>query len=242
MGVINVIKEFPEKLQLPVAHLVEAIIEATKVSREEFSDLKQIVKELAEAQKKTEQRVEELAEVQKKTEQRVEELAEAQKKTEQRVEELAEAQKRTEEEIKILARGLKETRAELGGMARTMGYAFENEAYRNIPHVLSKKYGIIIKERMLRLEVGGKEINIFGKAEKEGRDVFVVGEAKLRLDLRREKDEENIFEDLEEKVRIVKNEFGEAEIVKIVVCHFATNSFIKEAENKGIIVVQSYEW
>ena len=79
-------------------------------SKREFNELCQVVRELAEAQNRTEarldqltQRVEELAEAQNRTEarldqltQRVEELAEAQKRTEQRVEELAEAQKRTE--------------------------------------------------------------------------------------------------------------------------------------------------
>jgi chromosome segregation ATPase len=66
---------------------------------EDILNLPQVVRELAEAQKRTEQRVEELAKAQKRTEQRVEELAEAQKRTEQRVEELAEAQKRSEERI-----------------------------------------------------------------------------------------------------------------------------------------------
>ncbi|MCX8026928.1 MAG: hypothetical protein N3A62_03585, partial [Thermodesulfovibrionales bacterium] len=54
----------------------------TTVTRQEFGELQIVVKELAEAQKRTEQRVEELAEAQKRTEQRVEELAEAQKRTE----------------------------------------------------------------------------------------------------------------------------------------------------------------
>jgi hypothetical protein len=73
------------------------------VTKDDFADLKAVVADLAEAQKRTEQRVEELAGAQKRTEQRVEELAEAQKRTEQRVEELAEAQKRTEQRVGELA-------------------------------------------------------------------------------------------------------------------------------------------
>ena len=69
------------------------------VLTEELLSLPQIVRDLAEAQQRTEQRVEELAEAQRRTEQRVEELAEAQRRTEQRVEELAEAQRRTEQRI-----------------------------------------------------------------------------------------------------------------------------------------------
>jgi len=71
------------------------------VTKSDFSELKAVVKDLADAQGRTEQRVEELAEAQKRTEQRVEELAQAQK-------ELAEAQKRTELRVEELAESHKE--------------------------------------------------------------------------------------------------------------------------------------
>jgi hypothetical protein len=107
------------------------------VTKAEFDELKQIVAELAEAQKRTEGRldslalrVEELAEAQKRTEERldslalrVEELAEAQKRTEERldsltlrVEELAEAQKRTEERLEELAEAQKKTEERLDSL------------------------------------------------------------------------------------------------------------------------------
>uniref|UniRef100_A0A831ZQF8 Uncharacterized protein n=1 Tax=Desulfacinum infernum TaxID=35837 RepID=A0A831ZQF8_9BACT len=73
------------------------------VSKKEFVELKAVVRELADAQLKTDKqlsvltsKVEDLAEAQKRTEVRLEELAEAQKRTEVRLGELAEAQKRTE--------------------------------------------------------------------------------------------------------------------------------------------------
>ncbi len=74
------------------------------VRADDFNELKGIVKELAEAQQRTEQRVEDLAETQQRTEQRVEDLAEAQQRTEQRVEDLAEAQQRTEQRVEDLAK------------------------------------------------------------------------------------------------------------------------------------------
>jgi hypothetical protein len=64
---------------------------------------------LAEAQRRTEQRVEQLAEAQQRTEQRVEQLAEAQQRTEQRVEQLAEAQQRTEQRVEQLAEAQQRT-------------------------------------------------------------------------------------------------------------------------------------
>lgn len=256
------------------------------VTKKDFNELKDIVKELADIQKRTEVKVEELAEAQKRTEVKIEELAEAQKRTEVKVEELAEAQKRTEvkvgelaeaqretqkevgrldrvmqeladaqkrteikvaelsEDIRILTKGLDETRGEVGGLSRSMSYAFENEAYRSLPAVLKEKYGIEIKERIIRAEIGGSEINIFCKAEREGKEVLVIGEAKLRLDERRErkKGESDVFEELDEKARAVKNEYGKIEIVRLLITHYATKGFIKKAKENGVIVVQSFEW
>jgi len=40
----------------------------------------------------------------------------------------------------------------------------------------------------------------------------------------------------------VKEEYGDVEVVSLLVTHFATKGFLKKAEGKGIIVVQSYEW
>src|SRR3990172_4652754 len=81
--------------------IVDERIKDAHVTKEDFSELKSIIKELAEAQKRTEQRVEELAEAQKRTEQRVEDLAEAQKRTETELKELA-------VEVKELTKGLKD--------------------------------------------------------------------------------------------------------------------------------------
>jgi uncharacterized phage infection (PIP) family protein YhgE len=259
---VEAIDEIPHELRLPLlkafTYLKEEIAETVKKSdfdnfvkstEENFNRVWKAIEELAEAQKRTEQRVEELAEAQKKTEQRldsltlkVEELAEAQKRTEQRVEELAEAQRKTEIEVAKLAKGLQETRGELGGLSKSMSYAFENEAFRKLPDFLKEKYGIEIKEKLIREEIGGKEINIFGKARKDGVDLFVIGESKLRLDEKRDKRIKDVFDELEEKVKAVKREYGEKEVVKILITHYATKGFLSKAKEKGIIIVQSFEW
>ncbi len=83
------------------------------------------------------------------------------------VAELAEAQKKTEIEVAKLAKGLQDTRGELGGLSKSMSYAFENEAFRKLPAFLKENYGIEIKERLIREDIGGKEINIFGIARKK---------------------------------------------------------------------------
>ncbi|MEI8182041.1 MAG: hypothetical protein WCG29_04980, partial [Desulfomonile sp.] len=117
------------------------------VTKTEFNELKDVVSDLAEAQKRTEIRLEELAEAQKRTEIRVEQLAQAQARTEIRLEELAEAQLRTEQRLEQLAIGLSRLekkvedlvgemrvfKKELGGLAHTVGYRLEDEAMKSLP-------------------------------------------------------------------------------------------------------------
>lgn len=67
-SVARVIEEFPPELQVPVKHLYEVLREEGWVSHEDFTGLKDIVSELAEAQQ-------ELAAAQRRTEDRVAELA-----------------------------------------------------------------------------------------------------------------------------------------------------------------------
>ena len=200
--------------------LAEVITDAYSdlVKTGDFNELKGIVRELAEAQK---------------------ELSEAQKRTEFRVEDLAETQKATENEIRLLAMSMRETRQELGGLSRSVSYGFENEAYRMLPAYLKNTCGIEIEDRLIRTEKGGKEINILGRAKRDGRDVIIVGEAKLRLDDRRKR---NVFDELEEKVDAVRREYGDLEIIRLLITHYATKAFMREAREREVLVIQSFDW
>jgi predicted transcriptional regulator len=202
------------------------------------------VDQLAEAQQKTEERlnqltirVDELTERLNKLTERVDQLAEAQRRTEEKLAQLAEAQLKTEQ-------SLNKVRMDLAGLSRSVSYAFENEAFRNLPRFLKERYGIEVIERLIRKEVGGKEINLLGRAKKNGEDVIIVGEVKMRLESKKYKEEfeADIFDELEEKVEAVKAEYGDIEVVKILVTHYASESFLKLAREKGVIVVQSFEW
>ena len=247
--------------------LAEVITDAynSLVKTSDFNELKGIVRELAQAQQRTEQRVdtlamrvEELAEAQKRTEQRVEELAEAQKRTEQRVEELAEAQKRTEQrvdtlamrmeelaqQVSIVARGLTQVRSEVGGLSRSMSYALENEAYRMLPAFLSREHGLEVVNRLVRTEVAGEEINLFGRARRNGREVLIVGETKLQLDERRanHQEERDVLAQLARKVEVVREQFPGVEIAPLLITHYARPTFVQRAREEGVIVAQSFEW
>ena len=228
--------------------LAEIIAEARDdlVRARDFNELKGIVRELAEAQKRTEQRVEELAEVQRRSEERisrleavVQELAEAQKRTEQRVEELAKAQAETQRQIQELTRQMGEMRREIGGLGRSMAYALENEAYRMLPAFLAERYGIHVTERFIRTYIGDEEINLFGRGQRDGQEVLIVGEVKVRAEKGRWEDP---LEQLEQKAEVVREAYPGEEMVLLLVTHHAHPDVLRQAQERGIIVVQSFEW
>ena len=160
--------------------LAEAITDAYTdlVKTSDFNELKAIVKDLAEAQQRTELRVERLAVAQEKTEQRLDRLAAAQEKTEQRLDRLAAAQEKTEQRLDRLAaaqekteqrldrlaaaqenteralqdliREHKETRRQLGGLSMTVGYRLEDEAFKALPNLLRRDYNLIIEGPLKR--------------------------------------------------------------------------------------------
>ena len=144
------------------------------------------VKELTEAQARTETRMEELAEAQARTEKRMEELAVVQTRTEERLGYLTEAQIRTEETLNKLVLDHDDTRKQLGGLSNTVGYTLENAAYRTLPALLETDYDIIVQDKLTRTYLRDNrgrsvEVNIFGRGNKNGRDVIILGESKSQL-------------------------------------------------------------
>jgi chromosome segregation ATPase len=237
---INELAEAQRRTEERLNQLVIRVDELT----ERLNRLTDRVDQLAEAQRKTEERlnqltirVDELTDRLNKLTERVDQLAEAQRRTEEKLAQLAEAQLKTEQ-------SLNKVRMDLAGLSRSVSYTFENEAFRNLPRFLKERYGIEVIERLIRKEVGGKEINLLGRAKKNGEDVIIVGEVKMRLESKKYKEEfeADIFDELEEKVEAVKAEYGDIEVVKILVTHYASESFLKLAREKGVIVVQSFEW
>ena len=161
-------------------------------TREDFSELKGITKDLAQTQAKTEETVgrlenavERLAQAQQRTELRVEELAQAQQRTELKVEELAQAQQGTERELRMLAR-------QVGGLSERLGGSLEDLSYDVLPACLDKYYDIEVAElRRDFIKIGRKEIevNVLGEGiyKKTGKPVIIVGEVKSNITLKETK-------------------------------------------------------
>jgi hypothetical protein len=138
----------------------------------------------------------------------------------------------------------RETRTELGGLSRSVSYALENDAYRALPGYLRAQHGIEISERFVRREVGGEEINIFGRGVRDGQPVLIVGEVKLRLDERRgaRQHEADAFAELNHKIAAVRREHPDETIVPLRVTHYARPACARAAREQGVILVQSFEW
>lgn len=235
--------------------------EAQKRSEARLTRLEAVVEELAQAQKRTEQRVEELAQAQTRTEQRVEELvqvqketqkevgrldralqelAEAQKRTEQRVEELAQAQKRTEEELRKLIGEHAETRRQLGGLATTVGYRLEDEAFKALPALLQRDHGLTVKGRLTRKFVRDNrgediEVNILGRAERNGQTYTIVGESKSQLS----KKDVDAF--IRKKLKRLEGVFDA--IFPVLVTYMISQPDVEQyARQKGIAVYYSFDF
>jgi len=205
------------------------------VTKKEFNELKEVVRELAEAQKRTEQRVEELAQAQKQTEIRL-------TRVEKAIEELAQAQKRTEQELQKLIKEHAKTREQVGGLSITVGYILENEAMKALPTLLLKEFGLKVEDRLIRKFVKDKkgrpiEVNIIGKAIRDGKKVIIIGEAKTQLS------KNKVSEFLRKKIRPLEGVFKE-EFFPILVTHMITQPDVEEYAYKNGIkrVYYSYEF
>jgi hypothetical protein len=151
------------------------------------------------------------------------------------MEEMAKTQHEMQKESMRQAQGLENIRSQVGGLSRSVAYALENEAYRNLPGFLKTHHQIEIEKRFVRKFIGDEEINIFAKAERSGEKLLIVGESVLRLD------DGSKLGQLEKKVNVVQNIF-DCKIFPLIITHMARPDILEKAVNSGVLVVQSFEW
>jgi uncharacterized protein YoxC len=133
---------------------------------------------------------------------------------------------------------------ETGGLSRAMSYALENEAYRALPAYLERTYGIIMHERIVRTEIDDQEINFFARGEQNGEAICLVGEAKLQLDERRENRRvvRDLIEQLDRQAAAATTLYPDHRMVRLIITHYARPAVLKQAQERGILVVQSFDW
>ena len=118
----RLLKEFSEPQADLLAHVVTEVYDSL-ATKADLHELTVVVRELADAQGRTELRVGELADAQGRTELRVGELADAQGRTELRVGELADAQKQTALRMGELSEAQKQTERRMGEMSEARRHA-----------------------------------------------------------------------------------------------------------------------
>ncbi len=255
---LEAFEELPPELRGPLLKVVKAIERTVgdSVKREDFLELKAVVADLAQAQRKTEEKLRELAEAQRRTEerldqlaqrvdqltQRVDQLTQRLDQLTQRVDQLAEAQRKTEKALEKLAESHAETRGRLESMSDAVGYELENRSFRALPALLKRDLGVEVEGRLLRRYVPGPDgrryiqVNIYGWGRKEGEKVLILGEAKTSLSKR----EVNKFM---RHVKLVSSLEGidEGHIIIVGVVHTVTPDVEEYARDKGIKLYWSYD-
>ena len=170
MSYAQIFQRLPEEVRFPMLEFADALEKKLRdqlaVRRQDFDELRAVVHELAQAQKRTEERLDRLEAV-------VEELAQAQKRTEERVTELAQAQKRTEERVTELAQAQTEARkdvhAHLSAIGARWGIQTE-ESFRKAIQAILSDFTDLRVERFTAYDTEGE---VFGRPDQVEIDVLI---------------------------------------------------------------------
>jgi hypothetical protein len=238
---LPVIFEENYEIQQSIARIFEQqnlreLVEAQKTSAQQLTRLEIAITELAEAQKRTEQGITELVDAQKHTEQRLDHVEDRLTRIEKTFAELVEVQKRNEEELSKLIKTNKDTRKQLAGL----GYSLEDKAFPALPHLLQRDFGMIVQGRLKRTYVKDKfgmdiEVNIVGKAVKEGKEVIVIGESKSQLS----KNDVEAF--IRKKLHRLQGVFPE--IFPLLVTYMISSPDVEDfVKGQGIALYYSYDF
>lgn len=251
---INTHKIFNELRETMEPDAAEKIIEVigsvfdeikNSVTKTEFHELKEVVRDLALAQRSTEDSVQKLShnvqqmagQLSQLTE-RVDTLAVRMDQLTEKVDQLSSNVQDIVRESKIATEERKEIWRQIGGMSHTIGYFLEDKSYPVLPHLLERDHSIIIQDKLKRgfLEIPKNkfvEINIWGKGTRLGTQLEIIGEAKTQL---KKKDVDKLLM----TVKAVEN-YIRAQIVPVCVTFQTSPHVQKYAKEKGVIVYFSYE-
>ena len=168
----------------------------------------------------------------------VRELAEAQKKSEGRLVRLENTVASLTETVKKLTEEHKKMREQIGGISHTVGYILEDRAYKGLPGILKRDFGIesvdYLKREYIEISPGKyEEVNIVGRGKKDGEDVWIVGDCKTQL---KKRDVDEFISTIQKIEKVM-----EGKKILITVVYQASPNVRKYVEEKGIRLYFSYE-
>ncbi|MEA3345096.1 MAG: hypothetical protein U9Q78_02445 [Chloroflexota bacterium] len=239
-----------------VVAVVDERVEEIRVTRRDFDELRSVVQDMSQIQADTQASIRELAQAQSRTEARVggleqamQELAQAQARTEVRLEELAQAQARTEERVggleqamrdlaKAQARtetALQNLAQQVGALSENVGFGLEDIARTILPGYLRWKYGVKVKrlgKRYYRVEGESLEVDLYAAGQRNGQSITVLGEVKSRI-------YEREVEGFQETLAQVRSQI-EGEIFPLMFGYFIHPSGVQAAGDE-MVLIASYQ-
>jgi len=245
-----------------IVAVVDERVKEIRVTRRDFEELRSVIRDMGQMQAATQASLKELAQAQARTEERVgramEELAQAQARTEERVggleramEELAQAQARTEERVGGLERAMEElaqaqARTEIalqnlsrqvGALSENLGFGLEDIARAILPSYLSWRYGVKVgsldrKFYAVEGEAEPLEVNLYAKGRRDGQPITVLGEVKSRIHRREVESFRRTLDRLRQQI--------EGEIFPLIFGYFIHPSAV-QAAGEEVVLIASYQ-
>jgi len=219
-----------------IAELREMTQKNTQAIAELVQVTQQHSREIAELREMTRQNTEAIIELRKTTQQHSEEISQLR----QTVQELVEVQKQTQEDIRRLTWGLDDLRKQVGGLATTVGYTLENAAYKALPSLLHRDYGVQVDGALIRQYVQDNqgehiEVNIFGQGRRNGETLTIVGESKAQLS------KNDIDNFLRRKIQRLQGRYPN--LFPVLVVHMTSDWDVEAyAREQGVAVYYSYQF
>ena len=192
---INTLKIFNDLKQTMDPTAAEKIVDVigsvyeelkNSVTKTEFNELKEIVRELAERVNDLTKRVDTLAISMDELTQRVGALTKRMGELTANVSRLEHTAEDLVGEMKRVKVTMQDMKQEIGGLSHTVGYRLEDEAMKSLPSLLKRDFSIDTEGTLVRdyIEIGPKkyvELNIWGHGLRSGKPVEIIGEAKSQL-------------------------------------------------------------
>jgi len=177
-SITDVVRNFPAELQDPILEFWSVIKDELGVKREDFTELKKIVSELAMAQKQLADAQNELAEAQKETEKSINRLSDT-------IDIIAEAQKETEKSIKRLSDTID---FKIGGLGRRWGIDSESLFRNGLAEILSET-GYVVNNYV----ENDSEGFVSGRPAEIELDIIVKGEKTIIVEITSSVSKSDIF-------------------------------------------------
>ncbi len=245
-----------EKLALAIYEMVQSLYERQLLVHidalsQQLRDFERRMIERFEAlESQTQRNTEAIAQLAEQTQRNTEAIAQLAEQTQRNTEAIAALSEQTQRNTEAIAQLVKEARRsterldrlekQVGGLSITVGFTLENEAYKALPALLERDYGLKVIGRLKRdyavdMEGNEYEVNILGEAQRDGEVLTIVGESKVQLS------KQDIDRFIRRKLKPLQRIYDR--IFPVLVTHMITSRGVDEyAREKGIALYFSYDF